>query len=288
MKKILVSCDDLGISEGINSAIKKCSEKGVISSTSIVANGNFYEHALNNVINKIPIENYGLHLNLTEGKALFRDKTNDLTDKNNHFKFSAKILFFKNFFDQKKELKIAVYNELKTQIEKVIKDGIKLSHFDSHEHIHHSPWIFKIIEDLGKEFNIKKIRFVNEKLVIKNYFKDIFYKSKNLNYLKHLIINFNKKKIKNSFISTDYFFGLLNSGKIKSDELFLYLDSIEENKITEICFHPSDEIDEKKENLKSFYSHENRKLEKNFLLGTEFKSYIQNNKIRLTSFSEIN
>ena len=46
MKKILVSCDDLGISEGINSAIKKCSEKGVISSTSIVANGNFYEHAL--------------------------------------------------------------------------------------------------------------------------------------------------------------------------------------------------------------------------------------------------
>ena len=53
----------------------------------------------------------------------------------------------------------------------MLKDGIKLSHFDSHEYIHHSPWIFKIINDLGKEFKINKIRFVNEKIIIRNYFK---------------------------------------------------------------------------------------------------------------------
>ena len=54
----------------------------------------------------------------------------------------------------------------------------------------------------------------------------MFYKSISLNYLKHLIINICNTKVKNSLISPDYFFGILNSGKLKKDELFLYLEKI--------------------------------------------------------------
>ena len=52
MKKLIVSCDDLGISEEVNLGIYDCLEKGVATSSSIIANGRFYEHALNNVINQ--------------------------------------------------------------------------------------------------------------------------------------------------------------------------------------------------------------------------------------------
>ena len=55
-----------------------------------------------------------------------------------------------NFYKSNNNLENAVYKELKDQIKKVLSDGIKLSHFDSHEHIHHSPWLFKIITVLGK------------------------------------------------------------------------------------------------------------------------------------------
>ena len=76
MKRLIISCDDLGITKEINLAIRDCAENGVISSSSIVANGEFYEHALNDIINKIPISFFGLHLNLTEGVAVNKDEMN--------------------------------------------------------------------------------------------------------------------------------------------------------------------------------------------------------------------
>ena len=293
MKKLIISCDDLGISEEINLSIQKCLDKGVATSSSIIANGKFYNHALENVINKFPNNFYGLHLNLTEGKALSKNNTNIICDKNNEFKISARKYFLLNFYRSNNNLKNAVYEELKDQIKKVLSDGIKLSHFDSHEHIHHSPWLFKIITVLGKEFKINKIRFVNEKIILKTYFKDMFYKIMSLNYLKHLIINICNTKIKNSLISPEYFFGILNSGKLKKDELFLYLDKINLNKTIELCVHPANQVIDKikfqKEvSYNSFYISKNRFYEKDFLLSNEFSNFLKQKNVRLINFSDLN
>ena len=86
MKKLIISCDDLGISKEANLAIRECLDKGVATSSSIITNGKFYNHALENVINRTPNNFYGLHLNLTEGKALNKQNTNIICDKNNEFK----------------------------------------------------------------------------------------------------------------------------------------------------------------------------------------------------------
>ena len=93
MKKLIISCDDLGISKEINLGIKDCLEKGVATSSSLIANGQFYNHALENVINKTPQNYYGLHLNLTEGEALNKIGENFICDDNNFFKISAKKYF---------------------------------------------------------------------------------------------------------------------------------------------------------------------------------------------------
>ena len=292
MKKIIISCDDLGISEETNLGIQDCLKKKAATSSSIIVNGGFYERALNNVINQGAIKFYGLHLNLTEGKALNKNSINVLSDENNLFKISAKKYFFLNFFKLNKTFKSIVYDEFKSQINRALKDGIQLSHFDSHEHIHHSPWIFKIVTDLGKEFKINKIRFVNEKVIIRNYFKGAYYKLKSLNYFKHFIINICNKKIKNSFLSPDYFFGILNSGKTQKDELFSYLDSLKSDKTVELCIHPANKIinkmnSEQKTNLRNFYKSKNRIIEKNLLLSDELKNFLIYKKINLINFSDI-
>jgi len=293
MKRLIISCDDLGTSEEVNLGIQDCLEKRVATSSSIIANGEFYEHALNNVVNQDTIKFYGLHLNLTEGKALNKDSINILSDENNKFKISAKKYFLLNFFKLNKTFKSAVYNEFKSQVEKVLKDGIKLSHFDSHEHIHHSPWVFKIITDLGKEFKINKIRFVNEKVIIKNYFKEAYYKLKSLNYLKHFIINICNKKIKNNFVSPDYFFSILNSGKTKIDDFFLYLDYLNSDTTVELCTHPANRLVDQMSiksniNQRNFYKSENRIIEKNLLLSNQLRNFLIHKKINLINFSDIN
>jgi len=291
MNKIIISCDDLGVSEETNLGIKECLIQKVATSSSIIANGNAYDHALNHVVKKDVIKFFGIHLNITEGKALNSKSINNISNNEGEFKFSAKKYFLLNFGNSKNNLKNLVYEEFKSQIFKVLNDGIKISHFDSHEHIHHSPWIFKIVETLGKEFNIRKIRFVNEKIVFKNYFKNINYKIKSLNYFKHMLINLSNLRIKNTFISPDYFFGLLNSGELNMEEFFTYLDSIGDDKIIELCIHPANKFKysnktSKKNHLK-FYKSENREKERNILLSYVFKKTLLQKKINLINFSNI-
>ena len=292
MKKLIISCDDLGASKETNLGIRHCLNERVATSSSIIANGAFYEHALNDVINQAQIKSYGLHLNLTEGNSLNRACINVISNENNKFNFSAKKYFLLNFNKLNQAYKNAVYNEFKSQIEKVLKDGIKISHFDSHEHIHHSPWIFKIITALGKEFNINKIRFVNEKIILRNYFKNFYYKFKTLNYFKHLLINMCNKKINNSFVSPDYFFGILNSGKIDIDEFFSYIDNLNYGNTLELCIHPGNkfsEVNNNSEDFKytNFYKSKNRANEKNLLLSDELKKFLAQKKIDLINFSDI-
>mgnify|MGYP001239352012 FL=1 len=118
--------------------------------------------------------------------------------------------------------------------------------------------------------------------------KDIYYKLKTLNYIKHLIININNRKIKNTFLSTDYFFGVLNSGKIKLDEFSIYLDKIDDNKSIEVCIHPSEEVKGNNKDKKNFYSSSNRKLEKELLISVDFKKYLDDKGIKLINFSDLN
>ena len=139
MKKLIISCDDLGVSRETNLGIKDCLDERVATSSSIIANGEFYEHALNTVVSRAPIKFYGLHLNLTEGKALNKKCVNIICNEDNIFKISARKYFLLNFSKLNQKFGKIIYNEFKSQIEKVLKDGIKISHFDSHEHIHHSP-----------------------------------------------------------------------------------------------------------------------------------------------------
>ena len=116
MKRLIISCDDLGISEETNLGIQDCLEQEVATSSSIIANGRFYKHALNNVVHRGAIKYYGLHLNLTEGKALNKNSINVLSDENNKFKISAKKYFLLNFYKLNKTFKNTVYEELRKKI----------------------------------------------------------------------------------------------------------------------------------------------------------------------------
>ena len=129
--------------------------------------------------------------------------------------------------------------------------------------------------------------------IIKNYFKNTYYKLKSLNYFKHFVINMCNKKIINTFSSPDYFFGILNSGKVKKDELFLYLEKINLNKTIELCIHPANKIIDKikfqqETSYNSFYFSKNRIYEKDFLLSNEFSNFLKQKNIRLINFSDLN
>ena len=291
MKKLIINCDDLGVSKEANLGITDCLLKKKATSASIMANGEFFDHALTNIKEKVPDNWFGLHLNLTEGSALNSDSIKILTDKDFKFNKEPSAFFLMNLNRKKEIIDNLIYLEFKAQILKVKKAGVRISHFDSHEHIHHSPFIYRIIKKLGKEFGINKIRLVKEFLVLKNIFKDFGYKFMSKNYVKLLLLNYCSNRIKDSFfLSPNYFYGILNSGKIEIDEFFLYLNKIKQDSVIELCIHPADEISSPKIeknkfiNKKFTYS-QNRLYEKKLLFSEEFEKNLKDQKIKLIDYS---
>ena len=61
-----------------------------------MANGEFFDHALTNIKEKVSDNWFGLHLNLTEGSALNSDSIKILTDKDFKFNKEPSAFFLMN------------------------------------------------------------------------------------------------------------------------------------------------------------------------------------------------
>lgn len=98
---------------------------------------------------------FGIHLNLTEFKPLSDPALlQSLGMLNRDGCFSGCIRELKGT----PELKLACFSELKAQISKVESFGVKISHFDSHHHIHTISWMLPVIHQLQQQHGVWKMR----------------------------------------------------------------------------------------------------------------------------------
>lgn len=236
MKKIIINADDFGYSKENNEAIKSGFETGIITSTSIMANMDGFEHAINEILPQIPDIDKGFHFNIIEGKSITNPKM--LCNNEGYFNNGYKDLIIKS--KQKEFLKQAEA-EFRAQIEKILSHT-EISHIDSHVHTHAIPEIFKLTLKLAEEYKIKYIRTQYEKpyIVAKKVLNTKF----PINIIKNVLLNtftlVNKNSLKNSEVKTnDYFIGVLYTGYMDEDAILNGIKKIrEENSVTEIIFHP--------------------------------------------------
>ncbi|WP_426275550.1 carbohydrate deacetylase [Chryseobacterium sp. S-02] len=266
--KLIINADDLGFSKGVNEAIKKAHLEGFLTHASLMANVSYFENALENVIAKCPNLKIGVHLNLTCGKALYKD---NILAKNTGFRNNFVNLLFK--FKSQKVL-AHIEKEIEHQILTIQNKGIQISHIDGHEHIHIIPSINKIVRKLAEKYHIPRIREINE-----DFGESFKYNGKTAsmaNYIKLFLLRFlsqfnsDTKKVK--------FYSILNTCEINAENLFSYLENSHEKEV-EIMLHPSlIELDRNEKNLDSrfidFLNSPYRTQEFELCFNTKFKEYL--------------
>lgn len=57
-----------------------------------------------------------------------------------------------------KHIRKEIFREFEAQLVKVLDAGIKISHIDSHQHIHNGTFFLPIVVALAKKYGIRKIR----------------------------------------------------------------------------------------------------------------------------------
>jgi predicted glycoside hydrolase/deacetylase ChbG (UPF0249 family) len=238
MAKIIINGDDFGISSGVNHAIIKAYKDGVLNSASLMANMDYVDEALR-LFNESTDGglNIGLHFNLTVGKALSSHRDIPLlTDNNGNFNCGfLKLLVYSVLY--KKQLAYQLEKEARAQIEKAINMGVKLSHIDSHRHIHTIPLLNKIIKKLAAEYGIPRVRVINESF--KNSLNDV----KDFGFLfdgglvKYGLLTVLERINKSQ--SNTCFFSVLYTGKLDKSKVRRF--TVDESKYDsiEVMIHPS-------------------------------------------------
>ncbi|MBI5797743.1 ChbG/HpnK family deacetylase [Candidatus Woesearchaeota archaeon] len=251
MQRLIINADDFGFSREVNEGIIEAHQFGTVTSTSIMSNERFFEHAVDLYPKTLGI---GIHLNLTWGNTLTNGKA---FDKKNKYRAVLGTIN-KNF----------VRKELEKQIERVFEVGITPDHLDSHQHLHAFQPITNIVIDLAKEFHIPKIRWQKEKTTLPFPIQP---------FINQQIINWNMKKC--PLTTTDNFFGTLYTGRPAMKHFLSYLNF---KGSAEICSHPGKKSYVEKDKL-----YKTREREFKILTSENFKNKIQEKNIQLISFREL-
>ena len=153
--KVIINADDLGMSTAVNDQTFELMGLVKTTSATMIANGPFISNAFEK-LNRYPQCSFGVHLNITEFVPLTANASlQPLVGDNGHFVGYDLVRNAKSDHALKK----AVLTEFCDQIDLCrATSGVVISHIDSHHHVHTIPWIFPIIKQVQKKFNIRKIR----------------------------------------------------------------------------------------------------------------------------------
>ncbi len=162
---IIINVDDLGLHPAVHRAVADLAGRGTVTSTTLLANGPAFEHAVGlhrQIIEQGAPLGIGVHCNVLRGRPLSPPaQVSTLTGGNGLFLGSYPALFARyvsNRIDYQQ-----LENEWRAQIRRVVDAGIRPTHLDSEKHTHAWPAFMRIAQKLAAEFNIHWVRRPRER-----------------------------------------------------------------------------------------------------------------------------
>lgn len=281
IKRFILNADDFGISKDTNRAVQEGYQHGLLKSVSLMANGEAFDDAVNSIVPQCENLGVGIHLNITFGLPLCTDLTT-MIDSSGKFNCSLRELFIKAYNPKEKEFMPEIEREFRRQIEKVMSKT-KVTHIDSHNHIHAIPKIFDLVCRLAKEYGIKQVRTHFERPYIVPDVQKHLNWTYPLNVLKvlffELLTIYNESLIHKYELKTnDYLVGLTYASIIDALAISYGVMSVKNSQSTvEAFIHPYRYEDGTVNNrFDEFILTKNKKLkEKIEKLGFEITNYVE-------------
>lgn len=241
MKKIIVTADDYGMSNAVNRAIDAGVEIGLITSTNIMTNMDYYREAAK--LKGLKNLSLGIHFTLSAGRPVCEvNEVPTLVGNDGCFHNVKK---FKKLYRKGEISSAEIVKELKAQYKRYEELLGKPDYWNTHQNVHVGFKIYKLFVDTACELGIEKMRShqriyvapsvnANKRSFVWRITEPI--KSKLLNYWQK---NANKKGIS----SPDGILVALNREDSKKTEYFFSHINWKDNDIGEFVIHPATEKD---------------------------------------------
>jgi hopanoid biosynthesis associated protein HpnK len=154
MRRLIVNADDFGLHTGMNAGIVHCHREGIVTSTSLCANGAAFDDAVRR-LRDTPGLDVGIHLTVVGGeKPLVADLPTLAPAGRLPHTFAR--LFRSLAFGRVRREEIAA--EMAAQVQRAMDNGVRVTHLDSHQHVHLHPAILPLVIDVAHRFGIRSLR----------------------------------------------------------------------------------------------------------------------------------
>lgn len=157
MNRLIINADDFGINEVVTAEVEKQIERGSVTSTTVMANGDCLGE-VSRFAAMHPEASFGVHLCLSEFDSITKSEAlhrAGLTDKDGRFIHMA-VFRLKNLGEG--YVQQAIRDELNAQIDMISSLGFPISHADSHHHVHTIYPLRQVFAEVLHERGIHKLR----------------------------------------------------------------------------------------------------------------------------------
>ena len=269
MKQLVVNADDFGYTRDVNSGIIEAHRNGILTATTLMANGKEFDHAVE-LASGNPNLDVGCHLVLIGGKSLLRS--------GHPFPQSLP-----EFLRRLALRQLNPYDELCAQVEKIIKAGIQPTHLDTHKHTHLALPVLKAVARLSEEFGIRWVRRPFDYPLSGG--DPVPWRKRVLSSgLQAVRSYFHRTLSRHGCRTTDYFAGFQLTGYLRTNELVALLRTLPEG-LTEFMCHPgycTNELRATNTRLK-----ESRERELQALTAPEVRATLQQIGIELLRYRDL-
>jgi len=302
VRKLIINADDFGLTAGVNRGIVEAHNRGVVSSTTLMANGSAFEDAVT-ALASAPNLSVGCHVVLVDGKPVSQQDTVDTlrairsAEPDRFYSslsgFAARAML--GGFDRDQ-----VIAEVVAQIKKIQSRGIQVTHLDTHKHAHVFPEILVALLRAARICGVRAIRnpIVPVKAISANLFKDkreLWKRYSQVRILHTFSRQFRQRTKRAGLLTPDGVVGVIETGTRETSEgssngkssysslLRATLASLPDGTWEFVC-HPGYNDDD----LRAAGTRllDSREEERRLLTATDLRQFLEEQKIQVIGYRE--
>ncbi len=222
-KKLVINADDFGFTPDVNEGIVEAHQKGVLSATTLMANGAAFDDAVR-LAAAVPTLDVGCHLVLVGGRSLLSP-------------FQRLPATVGELLAAIVSRQIRIYDELAAQVRKILDAGIAPTHIDTHKHTHLAPPVLDAVAAIAREFDIPWVRRPFDLPLTAARGAAPWLKRATSGGLQFLRRRFQRVLADHECLTTDYFAGFQLTGRFRTAELVRLIHVLPDG-LTELMCHP--------------------------------------------------
>ena len=227
MRRLIVNADDFGLTAGVNRGIIEAHRNGIVTSTTLMANGRAFADAVELAKANSNLS-VGCHVLLIDGTpVLDAPQVASLMD-GPEFRRDIGGFALRSILGSHSETETEIETETAAQLRKLQAAGIVVSHIDTHKHTHMFPQVLKPLLRAAQACGVNAIRNPFGRVVFSLVAK---YPSLWKRYSQVALLNTWERKFREAvaaagMITTDGSLGVVATGSLDEDLLRFTLETV--------------------------------------------------------------